>query len=95
MLLATSRICARPVTFYNNFDKYNGRERPQGNLVLSNVLQLPTGSVGNSSPFSNVWLRDFDQWTEELSSVEFRGITWNFEAIGGLEPIWWIRSACR
>ena len=26
MLLTTSRICARPVTFYNNFDKYNGNK---------------------------------------------------------------------
>ena len=39
MLLATSRFCARPVTFYNNFDKYNGREWPEGDIVLSNVLQ--------------------------------------------------------
>ena len=23
MLLATSRICARPITFYNNFGEYN------------------------------------------------------------------------
>ena len=32
MLLATSRICARPVTFYNNFDKYSGGERPEGDI---------------------------------------------------------------
>ena len=32
MLLATSRICARPVTFKSNFDKYNGRERPEGDI---------------------------------------------------------------
>ena len=52
MLLATSRICARPVTFKSNFDKYNGRERPEGDIVFSNVLQSPTGSVGNSGHFS-------------------------------------------
>ena len=76
MLLATSRIYARPVTFYNNFDKYNERERPEGDIVFSNGLQTPTGSVGNSSHFLNVWLRDFSQWTTELSPVvyvEFRG----------------------
>ena len=68
MLLATSRICARPVTFYKIFDKYNGRERP-GRLILSL-------SVGNSSHFSNVRLKVIGQWTTELSSVvyvEFRG----------------------
>ena len=78
MLLATSRIGARPVTFFSNFDKYNGRERPEGDIVFSNILQSPTGtgSVANSSHFSNVGLRDFGQWTTELSSVvyvEFRG----------------------
>ena len=72
MLLATSRICARPVTFYNNFDKYNGRERPEGGNVFSNVLQSPTGSVGSLSHLLNGRLLDFGQWS-----------TWNFEAIGG------------
>ena len=68
MLLATSRISARRVTFYNSFDKYNGREGPEGDIVFSNVLQSPTGSAGN--------FRDFGQWTTELSSVvyvKFRG----------------------
>ena len=55
MLLATSRICARPVTFNSNFDKYNGKERPEGDIVFSNVLQSPTGSVGNSNHFSTAW----------------------------------------
>ena len=73
MLLATSRIRARPVTFYNNVDKYNGREGPEGDIVFSNVLQSPTRSVGNSSYFSNVRLRDFGQWTTELSSVVYVG----------------------
>ena len=79
MLLATSRICARPVTFCNNFDKYNGREGPEGNIAFSNVLQSPTGSVGNSSHFSNVRLipsvngqQNYGPWS-----------TWNFKAIGG------------
>ena len=77
MLLATSRTCTRPVTFLNSFDKYNyGRERPEGDIGFSNVLQSPTGSLENSSHFLNVRLRDFGQWTTELSSmvyVEFRG----------------------
>ena len=76
MLLATSRIWARPVTFNNNFDKYNARKGPRVILSLVNVLQSPTGSVGNSSHFSNVRLRDFVQWTTEPLSevyVEFRG----------------------
>ena len=51
ILLATSRICAMPVTFYNNFDKYNGREGPRDDIVFSNVLQSPTKSIGNSSHF--------------------------------------------
>ena len=50
-----------------------------GPRIFSNVLQSPTGSVGNSSRSSNVRLRDFGQWTTELSSVRS---TWNFEAIG-------------
>ena len=37
MLLATTRICARPVAFYNNFDKYSGRERPEVDIFFSNV----------------------------------------------------------
>ena len=49
MLLATTRICARPVAFYNNFDKYNRKEVPEDDIVCSNVLQSPTGSVVNSS----------------------------------------------
>ena len=65
MLLETSRICAWPVAFYNNFDKHNGdkrlfvREGPEDGIVFSNILQPPTGSVRNSSYFSNVWLRNF------------------------------------
>ena len=50
---------------------------PRVILSLVNVLQSPTGSVGNSNHFSNVWLRDFGQWTTKPSS------TWNFEGIGG------------
>ena len=59
MLLPTSRICPRPVTFYNNFDKYIEREGLEGDIVFSDVLQSPTGSVGNSSHFSNVRLKEF------------------------------------
>ena len=44
---------------------------PQGDNVLSIVSQSPTVTVGNSSHFSNVQLRDLCQWTTELSSVVY------------------------
>ena len=61
MLLVTSRVCARSVTFYNNFDKYSGREEPEGDVVFSNILQLPTGSVHvrNSIQLSSVVCVEF------------------------------------